>query len=163
MIKILSKNNRLALNSTKGFTLIELLIVVAIIGMLSGVVLSTTKSSKIKSADSAVKNGLKQVIVEAENYYIDNDESYAAAEVANCTTAGTIFTQTKIAEQLTEIKKRVKAGTAETNTLCYALDQSVAVSAVLKSGVSWCVDNVGWSKEGVAQISGANAGACATP
>lgn len=149
-------NNKLVVTEgERGFTLIELLIVVAIIGMLSGVVLSTTKSSKIKSADTAVKNGLSQVMVEAENYYSDNDESYATSAVTNCTTG--IFAQTKIAEQITEIKKRVKAGT---DMVCYALDQSVTLSATLKSGASWCVDNVGWSKEGVAQTSGANEGVC---
>jgi prepilin-type N-terminal cleavage/methylation domain-containing protein len=65
-----------------GFTLIELLIVVAIIGILSAIIVSSVSEARKKGADSAVKHALSGVPAQSELYYHANGFSYANACVS---------------------------------------------------------------------------------
>lgn len=58
-----------------GFTLVELLVVVAIIGILATIVLTSLNSAKMKARDVRRVSDLRQVALALEMYYNDNMES----------------------------------------------------------------------------------------
>ena len=58
----------------KGFTLIELLIVIAILGFLSTIGLTSFRSSQIKGRDAQRKHDLSQIQRALEAYYNDKGE-----------------------------------------------------------------------------------------
>lgn len=53
----------------QGFTLIELLVVVAIIGMLASVVLASIGEARQSSQDAAIKQSVRNLSLQAEQYY----------------------------------------------------------------------------------------------
>ncbi len=57
----------------KGFTLIEIMVVIAIIGILSAVVLTSLESSKAKARDSNRLGDLKSLSEAVQNYWQDNN------------------------------------------------------------------------------------------
>ncbi len=70
------KNNR-------AFTLIELLIVIAIIGVISSIVLSSLNTSRNRANDAKRISSIKQVQTALEAYYNDNNSQYpTSADVA---------------------------------------------------------------------------------
>lgn len=75
----------------RGFGLIELLLVMAIFGILAGLILTSTDRSRRKSEDVRIKSGIRQMRVLAETYYNGNMHSYngfdtcvESPSVANC-------------------------------------------------------------------------------
>lgn len=93
---IQNKNN----SSNSGFTLIELLIVIAIIGILAGVILVSTSSSKNKATDATIistaNSLMKSIQVEAtstgdytpyNNNWVDNSTTYCSLPRADMTKA----------------------------------------------------------------------------
>jgi prepilin-type N-terminal cleavage/methylation domain-containing protein len=60
----------------KGFTLIELLVVISIIGLLSSIVLATTKSAKTKVEDTIISNDIRDYIIALDLYQLDHGGSY---------------------------------------------------------------------------------------
>ncbi|MBU2104106.1 type II secretion system GspH family protein [Patescibacteria group bacterium] len=60
-----------SVRKTKGFTLIELLIVIAIIGLLSSIVLSSLNTARIKSRDAKRIQDLTQIRTALELHFLD--------------------------------------------------------------------------------------------
>ncbi len=63
----------------RGFTLIELMVVVAIIGMLSSVVLSSLNTARGKGRDAQRISDIKQLKTALQLYYEDNGQTYPTA------------------------------------------------------------------------------------
>jgi len=62
----------------KGFTLIELLIVIAIIGMLAGIVLVAIAGTRSRARDARRQADLRQVVSAQEMVYGDDEEYFQA-------------------------------------------------------------------------------------
>jgi len=63
-------------NSRQGFTLVELLIVMAVIGGISGIFMTSFPATQKRSRDTARINDLRQYQASLENYTNKNDESF---------------------------------------------------------------------------------------
>jgi prepilin-type N-terminal cleavage/methylation domain-containing protein len=136
----------------KGFTLIELLIVVAIIGMLSAIVISSLGSARNKAKDAKTRSELSQIRTQAE-MYIDTYGNYGTGTglADSCDTTGNIFADTKIIQILTSINGAVLSTTTNASPVCGVSPGEWAVWAPLRAGsgsnpYGWCVDSTGVSK-----------------
>ncbi|EKE20344.1 MAG: hypothetical protein ACD_8C00018G0002 [uncultured bacterium] len=63
--------NKIKINSVRGFTLIELLIVIAIIGILAGIVLVSTSKARMKARDIKRIQEVSQIQTALEMYYAE--------------------------------------------------------------------------------------------
>lgn len=72
------------LRTKKGFTLMELMVVIAIIGFLSSVVLTSLQSNRIKGRDAA----LKRSVLELRNFIELNRSNYSPNTYANIQSSG---------------------------------------------------------------------------
>lgn len=91
-----------------GFTLIELLIVIAIIGILSGLILAGISLSRDRSEDVRIKSGIRQLRVLAEDYFDGNSYSYVdyddCVETPDATTCHSQDISDKIVTLITDIE-----------------------------------------------------------
>lgn len=151
------KRKNLRLNS-QGFTLIELLIVIAIIGILASVVMSSVNTARTKATDAAIKANLANVRGMASLWYDDNAQVYASAgnelspkDVCPAVIAtGNIFSDTKLFGAVNQAY--LKSGD-NTKSQCVATATTWAVAIELKTADgtgankdSWCVDSLGASR-----------------
>ena len=78
--------------NTTGFTLIELLIVIAIIGILAGIVLVSVNKARAKARDTVRLHNMNQIEIALEQYYLDNGSFPAyntgAWEAEGCNPSG---------------------------------------------------------------------------
>ena len=137
----------------KGFTLIELLVVVAIIGLLAAITLGYLESARSKGAVTAIKSNLVTMRAVSEVFYLDNSNLYLPAggstfSIATCPVyngSGTnMLSKNKtIADAIAEAVKRGNGSACYNSGNAWA----VAVGLKLNPNTSWCVDNVGSSKQ----------------
>lgn len=139
-------------HTQKGFTLIELLVVIAIIGILASVVLASLNTARDKGGDAAVKANLANLRSQAALYYDENGNSYGTAG-ASCTTAGSVFADSRVSEQVKAAENASGGGSVAT---CAGSPTRFAVSVPLRTDKtkSWCVDDSGKAKEGAADTAG---------
>lgn len=61
-------------NNRSGFTIVELLIVIIVIGILTGLIVTTFSDFKRKSRNTERQNDIKYVQQAVENYYAQNEK-----------------------------------------------------------------------------------------
>jgi type II secretion system protein G len=66
--------------TARGFTLVELLVVLAIIGLLSSIVLTSLNAARVKARDATRKSQVSEFQNALQLYYIYNDGKYPCAE-----------------------------------------------------------------------------------
>ena len=136
----------------KGFTILELLIVVAIIGILTGIVLASLNNSRSKGGDSAVKADLANTRSQASLYFISNNNygtMVAAVGATSCTSgaANTIFVlDTLMANQISAAKSAGSGIVSCLNTLTGGGAWAVTANLKTDATLFWCVDSAGVSK-----------------
>ncbi|MBP9715542.1 MAG: type II secretion system protein [Candidatus Pacebacteria bacterium] len=158
----------------RGFTLLELLVVVAIIGILSAIVLTSIATSRAKSIDSLIQQNLRTVQTQAEVYF-QNNKTYTInsngsdAAAYPCSSASTFLGMYKwdlqnkkgdpvINRAIGDIMKKINNTNPPYTSLCAAGKNSWAVAIRLKSSSInndenvikdryWCVDSRLQSKE----------------
>lgn len=142
--------------------MIELLVVVAIIGILASVVLSSLNTARAKGADAAIKANLANIRAQAELVYdLNTPNSYSGL----CTNA-VVANQTAAAASAlggTVVNALATAGTASTVVCHVAADNSAwAVSSGTKvtPANSWCVDSTGASQAVVGSFLAASDVTC---
>lgn len=124
-------------NSSRGFTLVELLVVIAIIGILTSVVLVSVSTANKRGKDAVVQSDLSEVRAQAQLYYNTNS-GYGVA--GGCGTAGTVFSDTKVAAQIAaaELANGGRVVFCNTDGADY-----VVYSELSTAGTYYCVDSNG--------------------
>ncbi len=162
------------MKTQKGFTLIEILIVIAIIGILASIVLTSLGSARVRANDAKVQAQLSAMRQQAEVLFGEN-QNYGTANTIDTDTystvddpvfrcgnggggsSGQLFTDpatTGLPENLYNLLYNIPVGY---KTFCYS-DPSgggvgnttawaITAEAPLEESVSWCVDSTGAAKE----------------
>lgn len=124
-------------NFNRGFTLIEILVVIAIIGILSGIILVALGSAlKIKARDARIISEMNQIRISAGVYYnIDaNNYSFSGFSCATLDPNMPVLCNDIIAQ-------------GGTLLAISADDQDYCAEVKLNSGDWWCVDAKGKSEK----------------
>lgn len=140
----------------QGFTLIELIVVIALIGIMSGIVVAALSSAKKGGEDAAIQSSLTKMQTQSELYYssFNNYGSNSVAyedvcptdEIAS-TTAGLLGVS---GLGLLSFTKDLVSRVGSVNTLCTVSSNGArwAVASVLKEDDTRvaCVDSTGGLK-----------------
>lgn len=127
----------------KGFTLIELLMVIAIIGLLSTIILTSLSDARNRGSDAAVKSNLNSIRSAADLYYDNNNNSYGTFAIGNCVAGAGMFSNSTI---ISAINAAISAG--DGTSRCVASINSYAIAIGMKTiGQSWCIDSLGRAKQ----------------
>ncbi len=126
----------------KAFTLIELLIVIAIIGILAGIVLVSLSGALKKGKDSRIQADLQQVRQIAGMIMSDKGNYEELCSTDNKLNTNSLDYGTQLATIQNDIASQ-QGGTAD--IACFALDNDFCVSAKLvsKANYYFCIDSEG--------------------
>jgi prepilin-type N-terminal cleavage/methylation domain-containing protein len=142
-----------------GFTLIELVIVVAIIGLLAAIVLSSLNISRDKGYDAAIKSNLKNVKSQSEIVYANfgcytnagNCSGLPSFPAGVCPSSGSdssIFSELIISAQLATARNAAGGGGFEScASVAGGAGWAVAVTLKTDNKQAWCVDSEGTAKQ----------------
>jgi prepilin-type N-terminal cleavage/methylation domain-containing protein len=125
-------NNNMNINNKKGFTLIELMVVIAIIGILVGIIIVSLNKSTDQAKDAKVRSAMGQLRSVAQIYY--NNHEYKFSGLASDSEALAIKS---------EIEKNGGTGYElkdTTNAWCAVVDTP--------TGRCLCVDSTGAVEDG---------------
>lgn len=133
----------------RGFTLMELIVVIAIIGMLSSITLTSVSAARDKGNDAAVKGNLRTIRNQAALWVINNGSYGSAYSVAPCPSSGTtMFYADSVVRAAIAGAVSASSGTLAANSRCATDGANYAVSVKMKTSANhWCVDSAGASKE----------------
>jgi prepilin-type N-terminal cleavage/methylation domain-containing protein len=128
-----------------GFTLIELLIVIAIIGILSSIVLSTLNTSRAKAVNSKIQQQLANFRSGAEVYFnVQNPVSYGPTTVL----CDNMFAETSATQGQPGAYISVANLPPGTSRVCGATTDAYAVMISNAAGDGyWCADSKGALKQ----------------
>lgn len=127
-----------------GFTLIELLIVIAIIGLISTVVLTSLSQSQARSYDTKIVQQLTNFRTAAQIYFTNNT-GYGPT-TSDCSSG--MFNDMDVQDGAPG--STIAAGVLPdfSDVYCGANDRQYALKATLYDGTSyWCVDYAGASRK----------------
>ena len=142
----------------KGFTLIELLIVIAIIGILAGIVIVSLSGSTDNAEDAAVKANLRSVAtLYAEVFAKDSEAASLCANSKVQEAMKTVFGDSEPVDVPGDPHRYTKGVLgAATKAGCVSNDKGnwvVWADLSTTDGMAWCVDSAG--KNGVVDASAA--------
>jgi prepilin-type N-terminal cleavage/methylation domain-containing protein len=138
------------IKNSKGFTLIELLIVVAIIGILSAVVLTSLGSARSKAKEAIAKSQMASMRAQAELFASSNSNLYATP-ASGSPTVPNMFTTGAASNGLDELIKAVESDLGVT-LATGASSNAWAVKTPTSATLDWCVDSTGYA--GVKKTTG---------
>lgn len=121
-------NNNMNINNKKGFTLIELMVVIAIIGILVGIIIVSLNKSTDQAKDAKVRSAMGQLRSVAQIYY--NNHEYKFSGLASDSEILAIESEIKKNGGTFEIKAGEEAWAAMTDTptgRCLCVDSTGAV------------------------------------
>src|SRR3989344_1173069 len=140
----------------RGFTILELLVVVAMIGILSAIVLTSLSKARYKGGDGGVKSNLRNAISQGEIFYGTNTAA-VNTYTGVCTNPGPVGGAKTVAEHMLAAVKAAGLTTYVTNAIGTGATATCNDSATLwaaevplrGAGVNqmWCVDSSGKSKQ----------------
>ncbi len=137
------------IEKNKGFTLIELLIVIAIIGILSTVILTSLSNARAKAYDSKIKQQLSSFRTAAEVYFNNQEpNSYNTTGNPVISCANGMFSDINSENGAPGLYLDQANLPDFAIPVCGAGDSGLtyAVKVPLYSGTDyWCVDNRGFS------------------
>ena len=136
-----------------GFALIELLMVIAVLGILTGILFASLSSSHGKGNETAIKSELAVIQTQAVRYYgIGNTYGVPNSGTdASCTQSGTMFNDATtdidnpISMAISNVRAAVEGG--ESGVICRSEDTSFLVAAKLSDGIYWCIDSNGAARQ----------------
>ena len=142
------------MKSQKGFTLIELLVVIAIIGILSGIVLVSLSSARVKAKRVAVQSDLKSALNET---FLVSDDGKTFDDI--CQTEFLLTGSGKLKDILQQMVDHGAMGvwctvSNEGTDIAYALtldpdpNNPANTNNPNNSANHWCVDSSGYVGKG---------------